>query len=242
MNIMAGLLLALIGFVGLVFQGSGSDIEQVLGSAQLAYLAGVATFLMGVFHLLPRPWRWGNTMTPFKRVLRQGWGIISALTGLAGLGLIIDAAIFVQSFPPGFVAVEILTGGGLILGAAGQLRQVWLSREKELADAGPPGQADETNVLLRIARAHSGRLTPGEVAAASNMHYRRAAELLEVMAADGVCQARVNAEGTTFYLFPEFAGAAGKRDIMENNEVVFDHETEKEFERAVQASASVNRD
>lgn len=234
LRILAGFTLLGIGALMMVFLEPGSLLEEAFfGLEWAAQLFSLAVFFTGVFHVMPRPWAWGNTKAgPVRRLARGLWALISGVGAVAALALFGLAGLDIMTGGWQIALLELLIGTLTLFASAEQLRNVWLRREAELADEDPAQQAAVSNVILRIARQHGGRITPAEVAASSNLHYRDAAAHLQEMADDGICAPQVNEHGGLFFYFAEFANPGAKRDILDpafstatpDEQVVFDHQ------------------
>ena len=83
--------------------------------------------------------------------------------------------------------LEVFVGGTSLIASADQLHRIWTSRDKQISEkrASSSEQEDASNLILRAAKSHQGRLTAAEIAAATNLHYKVAAKHLEEMAEDG---------------------------------------------------------
>ena len=180
--------------------------------------------MTGLFHCLPQVWSWGEQIGPMRAVLRAVWAIVSAVTGLIGLALMVVAAVRMQQHGIPAAVLEILVGGASVVASADQMRRIWISHDQQVSKRKEetPEQRDASNLILRLARHHKGRLTAAEVAASSDLHYKLASLALEEMAEDGICEVKIGEGGATFYFFPEFASPGLKRDILEEHAFDFD--------------------
>lgn len=81
-----------------------------------------------------------------------------------------------------------------------------------------PGQVTAglpiTNMVLRVARKHHGRITPVEVAADTALSIEEAKEELDKMVKTRACQLIVGEGGLLVYYFPEFESDRHKQDIF----------------------------
>lgn len=249
LRIIAGMALLFIGGLMLAFLGPGSMLEEAFfGRYWAAQVFSMSVFFAGVFHMLPRPWAWGESKAgPVRRLMRGMWGMISGLTGMAALALFILAGLDITSGSWEIALLEGMIGAPMLFASAEQLRHIWLKREAELEQEDSGDSVAASNIILRIARHHCGRITPAEVAASSQLHYKDAAAHLHEMSDDGICAPQVNEHGALFFFFAEFADPAAKRDILESaptnsSDVVFDHDsaaTNASSPQEQQASAEV---
>jgi TM2 domain-containing membrane protein YozV len=70
------------------------------------------------------------------------------------------------------------------------------------------------HVILRLAKANCGAVTPGEIALEANVPMDKAKEALEKMAQKGHVEMRIRSDGVIVYAFPEFqSGAKTYEDI-----------------------------
>ncbi|MEL6178844.1 MAG: hypothetical protein AAFS10_07815 [Myxococcota bacterium] len=222
-KVLAGMYLILTSMIWLSVIKPWSSIMTVFSHIDWARGVGYACFAIGVFFLLPQIWMWRSSQKGiwtrrFNITLRNLWGGGGALIALAGLVLMFGALGLLESSQWVYALLGVMTGAVSLAGGTATLHGVWAnSLEKDGSQHSKearPG-VDPSNLVLRVARKHRGRLTAPEVAAESDMHYKEAARVLETMAADGVCEACVSEGGTTFYLFREFAEPGTKRDIFE---------------------------
>jgi hypothetical protein len=222
-RLIAGGVLLLTGFIWIAASDSGTPQDIAI--------AGYVVFFAGLFHCLPRIWDWGEEVGPIRALLRGLWALVSAVTALMGVGLMILAAIDINALGIPMAVLEVFVGGTSLIASADQLHRIWTSRDKQISAkrAATSGQEDASNLILRAAKSHQGRLTAAEIAAATSLHYKVAAQHLAEMAADGLCEERVGQTGTSFYYFAEFANPHGKRDILEDD-VVFDHKASEQKE------------
>jgi|AP45_3_1055517.scaffolds.fasta_scaffold53183_2 hypothetical protein len=232
-RLIAGAALLLTGFIWIAASDSGTPQDIAL--------AGYVVFFTGLFHCLPRIWDWGEEVGPIRAVLRALWALVSSVTALMGVGLMILAAIDITAIGIPMAILEVFVGGTSLIASADQLHRIWTSRDKQISEkrASSSEQEDASNLILRAAKSHQGRLTAAEIAAATNLHYKVAAKHLEEMAEDGLCEACVGQTGTTFYYFAEFANPNGKRDILEDD-VIFDHISEQKEPRQSAAHHEVH--
>ena len=218
MRIIVGLLLLSLGIVWLLAMGPASRLQTLLGSETLVVMFGYVTFFLGAFHLLPRPWTWGEVVTRNKQIMRTVWASISVLSGLGGVGIAITSAGMLRQNQKPLAVLGLFFAAALIGGAASQLRAVWRSRERQFEQQAhiEAATTEETNRVLQLAREHDGRVTAAEVAASSaTIGHRRAAEILDGLREEGLCEERVSSSGSTFYEFPSLMGVEHKRDILD---------------------------
>lgn len=222
-RVLAGVYLLIASMVWLALLGPKGAEISAMGGLLAARIFGYACFSFGIFVLLPRIWAWrddrlGLWTRRFNNSLRTIWSLGGALLLLLGLGMMGFGALQLEASLYLLAVFLVFTGGALVLGGGAQLHAVWRSLKPRIKKAPEVDGVDATNLVLRLAREHQGRLSASEVAADTSLHYKKAAQVLEAMARDNVCRACVSEAGTTFYLFPEFAGPTAKRDILELDE------------------------
>lgn len=152
----------------------------------------------------------------------QVW-IAYLLWVLGGFGVFGLHRFYMKKIPTGIL--WILTGG---LGFLGALYD-FLTMTRQIADAnvrdgyvavaGPSGPVEVTvkrekepleRVILRLARDAGGRVSPVQVAAASDWTLDQAQKQLDQMVKRGVCELRVLKSGAMTYHFAEFDPSASK--------------------------------
>jgi TM2 domain-containing membrane protein YozV len=139
---------------------------------------------------------------------------------VGGFGMLGLHRFYLGKIPTG--VLWILTGGMAFLGSiydfftlarqvesanlrAGYLRQagqvqVTVKREKEPLE----------RTILRLAEKNGGRVTPAQVAAASDWTIEQAQKHLDAMVRKNICELRVLKAGTVVYNFSEFDPAADR--------------------------------
>ena len=138
---------------------------------------------------------------------------------VGGLGCLGFHRFYLRKIPTG--VLWIMTGGMAFLGSiydfftlarqvdaanalAGYLGsgrvEVTVKREKEPLE----------RTILRLAEKNGGRVTPAQVAAASDWTIDQAQKHLDQMVRQNICELRVLKAGTVVYNFPEFDPAADR--------------------------------
>lgn len=75
-----------------------------------------------------------------------------------------------------------------------------------------PKPASVERLVLKVAKAKGGRVTPGEVALEGDCTVDEARKVLDRMAKDGYAELKVRSSGVVVYVFPEFY-AEGREDF-----------------------------
>lgn len=226
MRFLSGLYLMIFSFIWIWQLKSGSPATDLLGSLGAAKLVGFTSFFFGLFCLSPKFWTWGNSQTSstwaaMSSAIRGSWYAVGGLMLLIGLGLM-GGAIFVLEISGALMAaMMILTGIAYAIGGVGLLRAPIKHQAKQ---ARVDRVNDPTSLVLRAAKHHRGRITPSEIAIDTHLNLNEAMGLLQEMAEQGHCEERVSDMGRSFFYFPEFANPNAKRDILDDESVVFDHE------------------
>jgi len=149
----------------------------------------------------------------------QVW-IAYALWLVGGFGMLGLHRFYMRKIPTG--VLWILTGGMAFLGSVYDF--LTLARQVEVANARAgylrqPGQVEVTfkrekepleRTILRLAEKNSGRVTPAQVAAASDWTIEQAQKHLDQMVRQNICELRVLKAGTVVYNFAEFDPAADR--------------------------------
>lgn len=236
MRFLAGLYLMVFGFIWTWQLSPNSLGAKIFMSSEIAFAFGLLSFALGAFCVSPRFWAWRevdaqeeSAWANINQLLRGTWYGVGGLMGLMGVGMLACAMLFLKEIGAAASFLFVLTGLVYAVGG-GSLLYSPMSYMNKHAKQGP--KLDGTNLVLRVAKRHQGRVTPAEVAADSNLELRQCAKILAQLASDGFCEERITQQGTSFYYFPEFASALAKRDFLDDDEhgaaldhgVVFGHD------------------
>lgn len=236
MRFLSGLYLMIFSFVWIWQLKSGSPATDLLGSLMAAKMVGFASFFFGLFCLSPKFWTWGDPQSQgawaaISAALRGSWYAVGGIMLLLGLGLM-GGSIFVLGISGAVMAaMMILTGIAYAAGGVGLLRAPIAHQAKQ---ARVTRANDPTSLVLRAAKHHQGRLTASEIAIETHLNINEARDILQGMSAQGHCEERVSNMGRSFFFFPEFANPNAKRDILDDEHVVFDHEVSQSQQQARQ--------
>lgn len=231
MRFLAGLYLIVFGFVWVWQLKSSSPGAVFFDSLLLAQIFGYVSFFFGMFSISPKLWSWregkeGTVMAAINHLLRGSWYGAGGVMSLMGLGLIGAAVLLMSVAGAATSALMIFTGIVYAIGGISLIRTPMTYQNQQNISR---RNNDPTNLVLRIARGHRGRVTPTEIATESTLTVHDAKNILDGLAADGFCEERVSEAGSSFYYFAEFSGEFAKRDIMESQPTSFDHDTAFDF-------------
>ena len=237
MRFLTGIYLLVFGFVWVWMLDDKGAWNSVFPSLELAQAFGLLSFALGVFSISPRLWAWreaeeGTLMANLNQLLRGSWYGVGGVMALMGLGMLGLGMVMFKTIGAAAAFLAVLTGLVYAIGGAALVRAPMLHQSARQALA---HRADPTNLVLRVARAAQGRVTPTEIAAETHLDVRQAAKLLATLRAEGFCEERVSEHGTSFFYFPEFASPGAKRDLFEDGPMTLDlhdHERERAHDRA----------
>ena len=222
MRFVAGGLLLIMSMIVLGTLKPDGPLAEVMRGYAVAQGFGFFSFAAGVFCMLPRFWEWrradpGAPVSGLVRFFQGTWTAFGALMMIVGLVFLGGAAWMIKGQEVALAIFGALVGLNYMAASALTVQPVWAQMGARPA----PKKNLDTNKVLRMARAHKGRITPTEIAAQSTFTVHEAAAILKQLAADGFCEERVSELGSSFFLFPEFASPAAKRDLFEEDEVIF---------------------
>lgn len=236
MRFLSGLYLMIFSFIWVWMLKSGSPATELLGSLAAAKMVGFASFFFGLFCLSPKLWTWGDARTSdtwagISAAIRGSWYAVGGIMSLIGLALVGGAIFVLGTSGPLMAALMIFTGIAYGMGGVGLIRSPldYQAKQTRIDRVNDP-----TSLVLRAAKHHRGRITPSEIAIDTHLNLSEATDLLMRMAEQRHCEERVSDQGRSFFYFPEFANPHSKRDILDDDGVVFDHEVAQAQQQARQ--------
>ena len=228
--------LLLIGF-SLVFIAIsfGSPLDDQLG---MLIMAG-ATMLQGVFALLPSSLLSSSAPKSAAR-WRKLWACGVITHTLWGLFLLfVGLAQFTE--PEGLTSGLILTFllALPILGGALQLHLIRRRASSTSTQGADKTSADAQEIqLIQAAARLNGECTLLELVAHSAINRERVEQLLDSLAREDLVSIYVDEYGQTFYRFSQlFEAPYPRRDILDDEPVLFDHEEQEQHTSAQQHSS-----
>jgi hypothetical protein len=145
-----------------------------------------------------------------------GWGLI--VFGLIGLSVEIDDAFAGKSENRSVgltMAVLSIAGGALLVRSGSKLERERRNNVGRSEGVSPPSALPLSSRVLRVARAHKGRITAAEVSAEAEIEFDLAKEELERLHQGGACGIEIGAEGIRVYRFLEFESEDAKKDVIQ---------------------------